>query len=90
MCAGSFLGNLLKVLSRMKTAKLRTERAVLVESYNSFKQYIIKEKRRFKRCVLWCVTVIPALGRQKQEDQEFKAILDYMRPSHQRKEERKR
>lgn len=32
---------------------------------------------------------IPAPRRQKQENQELKAILDYTRPSHQRKEERK-
>jgi hypothetical protein len=38
---------------------------------------ILKFKKRFQHQARWSVPVIPALGRQKQEDQGCKASLGY-------------
>jgi hypothetical protein len=41
--------------------------------------------------VWWCMPIIPALGRRKQEDQEFKSSLGYIaRLSFKKKERRKK
>jgi hypothetical protein len=47
--------------------------------------------KRSESWTWWCMAVIPALGRTRQEDQEFKANLGYIaRPSPQRERERER
>jgi hypothetical protein len=40
--------------------------------------------------VWWCIPVIPALVRQRQEDPEFKASLCYITRPYPEREERKR